>query len=240
MNVKKILQICFLCLGPFAFSQQLSGEQLLEKTIRYHDPKGNWGTFKGKFYVTMKTPDRTNRISAILLDLPNEYFKLVARKDTVITEQTLDKGDCTLALNGNTGFSAEQAESFKLSCERAKLMKNYYTYLYGLPMKLTDTGTIIDPKVQVKHFKGKEYLVMKVTYEEAVGTDIWYFYFDPLTYAMEVYQFFHDESKNDGEYILLNGEESIQGIRMPKTRTWHYNANDTYLATDILTKTAPL
>jgi hypothetical protein len=40
-------------------------------------------------------------------------------------------------------------------------MRNYYTFLYGLPMKLADPGTIIDPVVVKKEFMGKEYLVLK-------------------------------------------------------------------------------
>jgi hypothetical protein len=51
---------------------------------------------------------------------------------------------------------------------------------------------------------------------------------------MEVYQFFHDESKNDGEYILLTGEETINNIKMPKVRAWYYNKDQGYLGTDIL------
>ncbi len=31
--------------------------------------------------------------------------------------------------------------------------------------------------------------------KKEVGEDTWYFYFDPLTYAMEVYQFYHEEEK---------------------------------------------
>jgi len=65
-------------------------------------------------------------------------------------------------------------------------------------MKLRDEGMIVDPKVIRKNFMDKEYLTLKVTYDKAVGSDTWYFYFDPQTYAMEVYQFYHDESKNDG------------------------------------------
>jgi hypothetical protein len=51
---------------------------------------------------------------------------------------------------------------------------------------------------------------------------------------MEVYQFFRDESKNDGEYILLTEEVVVNGIKMPKNRAWYYNKNDGYLGTDIL------
>ena len=105
-------------------------------------------------------------------------------------------------------------------------------------MKIKDPGAVLDDKVQTKTFKGKEYLVLKVGYEEGVGNDVWYFYFDPKTYAMEVYQFYHDESKGDGEYILLQGLEEVNGIKMPKTRAWYYNKDDKYLGTDILSNKA--
>ena len=113
------------------------------------------------------------------------------------------------------------------------MFKNYYTYLYGLPMKLKDEGTIVDQTVTTITFKGKEYLVLKVNYSKEVGKDTWYFYFDPKTYAMEVYQFFK-EAKNSGEYILLSGLETINNIKMPKNRAWYYNKDDGYLGTDIL------
>ncbi len=101
-------------------------------------------------------------------------------------------------------------------------------------MMLMNEGKFVDSKVQRKVFKGKEYLVVKVNYDEEVGKDTWYFYFDPKSFAMEVYQFFHDESKNDGEYILLSGMEVINGVKMPKTRKWYYNKDNTYLGVDIL------
>ncbi len=53
---------------------------------------------------------------------------------------------------------------------------------------------------------------------------------------MEVYQFYHEESKNDGEYILLTEEIEVNGIKMPKNRAWYYNKNHEYLGTDFLFK----
>jgi len=220
--------------------QDLSAGQLLNKAISYHDPQGNWEDFKGQLFITMKTPNSSDRLSEITIDLPQQYFKLIAKKDTVITEQILDKGNCKLLLNGSETISEDEAKKHRLSCERAQTMKNYYTYLYGLPMKLKDPGTLLDPKVYKKTFKGKSYSVLKVSYEEPVGNDSWYFYFDPDNFALEVYQFYHDESKNDGEYIILTGQEEIKGIKMPKTRAWYYNKDDKYLGTDTLTKTSAL
>ncbi len=219
-----------------AISQQLSGKQLLEKAIQFHDPNGNWEKFKGVFQVTMETPSRPKRVSDIKIDLPNEYFSVKANSGTNTTMYIVDKDSVSILFNGDRNLSEEVLKKNRLSKRRAKMYQDYYTYLYGLPMKLNDPGTIIAEKTLKKTFKGKEYIVLKATYEKEVGKDTWYFYFDTKTYAMEVYQFFHDESKNDGEYILLSELETVNGIKMPKTRAWYMNKDDKYLGTDILSK----
>ncbi|MCB0372866.1 MAG: hypothetical protein KDD31_07660 [Muricauda sp.] len=215
---------------------QLTADEVLQKAIAYHDPNGTWNSLNTSFKVVMETPDRPERTSTISVDFPNQIFLLKVEQAENTYSYNLEGADCTITLNGNTTVSEEDAKKFRLSCDRGTFMKNYYTYLYGLPMKLKDPGTKLDPKVQKKTFKGKEYLVLKVTYDAEVGTDDWYFYFDPKTYAMEVYQFYHDQSKNDGEYILLSGMEEINGIKMPKIRAWYVNKDNKYLGTDTLEK----
>jgi len=201
-------------------AQEITGKDLLNKTINYHDTNGNWSTFKDTLEVSMEMPKSANRDSKIIIDLPNEYFYVKAKRDTLTTEYTVIKDTCTIALNGKTELTNTIKKENRLSCDRANLYKNYYTYLYGLPMKLKDDGTIIDNKVERKTFKGKEYLVLKVTYDEAVGSDVWYFYFNPKTYAMEIYQFYKTDEKgkvksDSGEYILLTEETEISGIKIP-------------------------
>lgn len=238
--VKHLLLLIFLMGFSKAMSQEISATDLLDKAIAYHDPNDLWDVFQGNLLITMNYPDGRERLSEVEIDLPNEYFRLTQKNEADVIEQTLNKEACTLKLNGNTTISEEDKKTHRLSCERTQMMKNYYVYLYGLPMKLKDPGTHLDPIVQTKSFKGKEYLVLRVTYDEAVGKDIWYFYFDPESYAMEVYQFFHDETKNDGEYILLSEIENVARIKMPKIRAWYYNSDDAHLGTDILTKATPL
>ncbi len=221
-------------------AQTISGTELLDKAISYHDVNGTWKNFKGKLSITMSSPNSSDRNTILFLDLPGQYFRSLVTKDNHKIESIIEKDSCILRLNGSTNIAQVYRDSLNITCERARLMKDYYTYLYGLPMKLKNPGTLIDPKVEKKSFKGKEYLVLKVNYEEAVGKDTWYFYFDPTTYAMEVYQFFHDESKNDGEYILLSDIMELNGLKIPKTRKWYYNRNDKYLGTDTLNKIGAL
>ncbi len=60
-------------------------------------------------------------------------------------------------------------------------------------MKLRGSKTHIFETVETPTFKDKEYLVLNAKYEKDIGTDIWYFYFDPDIYAMGIYQFFKQD-----------------------------------------------
>ena len=233
-----IISIITITLSFAGYAQIIEANELLEKTINYHDPNGNWETFSDEITVVMAAPNSPKRTSIISIDLPQQYFSVTATKDTVTTTYTLDKGKCQMKYHGKVLDSA-QAKEKKMNCDRATLYKNYYSYLYGLPMKLTDSGTNLNNKVEKRLFKGKDYLVLKVTYDEAIGSDVWYFYFNPKTYAMEIYQFFKTddngkEKPDTGEYILLSEEALVNGIKMPKERAWYYNKDDKYLGTDTL------
>ncbi|WP_299319035.1 DUF6503 family protein [uncultured Maribacter sp.] len=234
--MKYLVLFIFLLSGIYNHAQEITGNELLKQAIAFHDPENNWSSFKGKMLIEMENPKSSPRRTVVEMKLPNNYFKTTVTKDNYVIESELNKDACTLKLNGSTSIFPKIKDSLNISCDRAKMMKNYYTYLYGLPMKLKDPGTLIADKVVKKTFKGKEYLVLKATYEKEVGNDTWYFYFDPKTYAMEVYQFFHDESKNDGEYILLSEMITVNGIKIPKVRKWYYNKGDVFLATDNLRK----
>jgi hypothetical protein len=236
--MKSILVIIFFALTLQGVSQNLTSNQLLENAINYHDPSGNWKNFSDEFTVIMTTPNAAKRTSVISIDLPAEYFSVKATKDTVTTTYRLDKGICEMRYNGKVVDSIVAKEK-EMDCNRATLYKNYYSYLYGLPMKLKDAGTILSDKIEKRPFKGKDYLVLKVTYDATIGSDVWYFYFNPKTYAMEIYQFFKTdgngkEKPDSGEYILLSEEAVVNGIKMPKVRAWYYNKDDAYLGTDSL------
>jgi hypothetical protein len=225
----------------FSGAQSIDGSLLLGKAIQYHDPNNQWQTFNGEFDIIMEVPERSKRVSQITINLPAEYFKVKATQDSVVTEYIIDQGTCLISLNGKTDLSKAELFSNNLSCDRASLYKNYYTYLYGLPMKLKDKGTNVSETVERKSFKGKDYLVLKVTYDETVGSDAWFFYFNPETFAMEIYQFFKTDENgklkpDSGEYIMLSQIEVINQVKIPKVRAWYYNKDDGYLATDILEK----
>ncbi|OIQ29347.1 MAG: hypothetical protein BM564_06530 [Bacteroidetes bacterium MedPE-SWsnd-G2] len=220
-------------------AQTLSSAELLNKSIEFHDPNNSWKSFNDSFKVTMQTPDKSVRESDITINLPKESFSLRFNKDSLNLSYNIVKDSCSFKINNKIETNPTILKTHNLNCERGLLLKDYYTYLYGLPMKLKDEGTIIKPQVVEKTINNKSYYVIEVHYKQDIGSDIWFFYFDKTTYAMEVYQFFKtDDSgqlkKDSGEYIILTAIETVNGIKMPKRRAWYYNKNDGYLGTDIL------
>ena len=120
------------------FSQELTGKDLLEKTINFHDPKNNWTDFQDSFTVKMITADEKIRESLIEIDLYNELFSMSVTKDHNKTFTVIDKSECKIIFNGSESFSKEDEKKHRLTCKNAFKMRDYYTYLYGLPMKLKE------------------------------------------------------------------------------------------------------
>lgn len=231
-----------ICLPLFLFlltaiyglqAQSISPKTLLERSIKYHDPKGQWGKTPLSLNLKETRPGGNDRTTTINIDLQKGIFLLDQMRDgnKLVYQVALD--ECTYKLNGSSDISPEDLEKHRLNCDRAKSMRNYYTYLWGLPMKLTDEGTILQ-EAKMGDFMGKEAYSLKVTYSPEVGSDVWYFYFDPSTYALIGYRFYHDEAANDGEYITLEGEEKVKNFRLPKERKWYTHKDEKYLGADIL------
>ncbi|MBN3582245.1 hypothetical protein JYB64_07580 [Algoriphagus aestuarii] len=191
-----------------------TGTELVNRSIEYHDPKGEWPSLSATFQIMDSLPNgRESRKYSFSVDNQNskmtysihnlEYEVL---EDSVIVK----KGDVEI--------------------ERALRMRNYYTYLWGLPMKLKDPGTIIDEEIKTETLDGKSYLVARVAYPE----DSWYFYFDPENYRMHAYKFYKDEPNQVGEIIYLNEEVTYSSMKIPANRSWYRTEKPEFLGTDML------
>lgn len=215
--------------------------KLLERSIAHHDPEGQWASGAFRFEFEESRPDGSVRETLVTVDNRTGGFEYATTRDGAAIGGILTPESCTLTLNASEEISDEDREQHRLTCDRLEWLRNYYAYLWGLPMKLEDAGTLLDPEVRRTTFEGRDVLAIKVTYEEPVGGDTWYFYLDPETTALVGYRFYHDESANDGEYIVLEGvavEDHADGagMRLPKTRAWYVNADDELLGTDTLVR----
>jgi hypothetical protein len=212
----------------------LTPEELLSSSIARHDPGGKWQGGSYRMVVRESRPDGGSRDTTIVIDNAAGGFEIYSMRDRSMIAGTLDSEGCTWLLNGSSDFSEQEREHFRLTCDRLERMRNYYLYLWGMPMKLRDPGTRLGENLAEKTFAGKPALELRVTYDEEVGNDIWYVYFDPETHDMIGYRFYHDEAANDGEYIEIEGIQEGAGLRLPRARTWYTHKEDELLGTDTL------
>lgn len=234
--MKTLLLILLLgALPHHSWSQNLSGKQLLQKTLAYHDPHNNWPELKATFYYDEYRQDNSIRKCIVHFNIAQDQFKMERTQDNLVVTRGTVKDSCYVLVNGGTNFDDEIAEKLQLDCDRSFLYRNYYLYMQGLPMKLKDPGTIVHPQVTREQFMGMDYFKLKVTYREDVGSDVWFFFINPDNYAVAACQFYHDEAAGDGEYITMEGEVNVAGMKLPRERKWYTNKENKYLGKDVIT-----
>ncbi|MEB2779580.1 DUF6503 family protein [Algoriphagus sp. C2-6-M1] len=220
-------------------SKTASDSELLNRSLAYHDPQGNWSKLKTRLYLSSADTAGQEHTFEIELDNSTGYFAHISRQDGKEVVKGFADGNDFYLLDGNPVISEEDREKYGLTPKSLKWVHSFYPYLYGLPMKLTDAGVKVTQAGRVEEFDGKPYQVLDVNFDLSVGSDNWFFYLEPETFALKAYRFNHGDPKS-GEYILLEQEEDVECIKMPKVRKWYWNKNNEYIGTDILIKSEPL
>ena len=226
--------MCLSWLAIAAGQSNLTADDILQKSILYHDPTGILMDTPLLFELVETRPNGQDRLTSILINIPSKHFEMTRHYDSISIKTSVHAGQVQFLVNDNLPPTDEWVRQYHLNPQRAEMLKNYYEYLWLLPIKLTDPGTILHQQVKRKEFFGAVLLELKVTYKPEVGSDSWYFYFDPELYALKGYRFYHDEQKGDGEYILLEGEEVFKKLKLPKTRKWYTHQDDRFLGSDTL------
>ena len=215
-----------------------TGPELVQAAIAYHDPGGEWPSLRHGFVIEQERPDGGATTATVRLDVRRSGFSYDEETAEGLLSKGVEDGECFATIDGEPP-TEEQASNLRLDCPAIERTRNYYLYLWGLPMKLRDPGAVIDPAIRDDEFDGQPTKVVKVSYDPDVGTDTWYFHFAPDTHRMVGYQFYHDETTGRGEYILLSGERDVLGMKIPAERRWFTNAEDRYLGTDVLVDDFP-
>ncbi len=217
-----------------------AGQQVLEKSIAYHDPGKKWTELKARLFLS--STDTAGNESPFELEMDNTtgYFCYIIHEDGKEIVKGLSNGKEFYLVNGKKEISKEDLKKYKLTSESIKWVHSFYGYLYGLPMKLTDKGANIFDTVSSEEFNGKTYQTIRLTYDPEMGKEVWTFFFDPKTFAMEAYRFMFNAGSDEGEYILLDETLTIEDLKIPKVRKWYLVKGNKYLGTDNLLKAEKL
>ena len=196
-----------------------TAEAVLQRTLAYHDSEGRWPTFQASFRFAEERPDGGASESWMELDNVRTAMRLSfgGKESYEIVGQT-----CTV-LTGDR------------EAERGLMLRDYFLYLWGLPMKLQDPGTKLSAKVGSSVIDGHACDVIRADYEK----DFWFFHIDRATGQMRQYEFYWHKDPGKGEVITLEGEIGFAGLRIPQTRRWYKQPDNEFLGTDKLVEMQP-
>ena len=216
-----------------------TAKELLDRSIAYHDPQGRWKRGAFKFTETASRPDGTGHRNDLRFDNARNRFELDTAIDGRVLALVVENDNVVVRLDGKADLSADELERYRLKPAQVLSRRNRDLYLWGLPMKLRDPGTQLDPRVKEAHFDGRAAYQLRVTYDAAVGSDTWYFFLDPETCALVGHRFYHDEPAGDGEYAVFSEEVSGQDLRLPRVRRWYTNKDNKPVITHTLLSIIP-
>ena len=238
MNLRTTFFSAIVCLVAFSSARAqsaLSAREILERSVSFHDPDGKWPAYQAVLRLEETRPNQPSRFRTITIDRPGMKVDIFEDLDSLTLLQGYRDGAPYVEVNGQPGATNAEIRALALTANRITYLHHYYLYLYGIPMKLLeDEATLIGNEVQVVNFHGYDAYRVTISYGEPWHEHDWAFYFDTDTFAMVAYQFWRRSPTEDGEYVLLEGMETIAGIRQPKIRTWYTNVDDENIARDIL------
>lgn len=212
--MKKLLY--FTLLLPLLSVAQITPAEVVDLAVSYHDSNSEWEELSTKLIFTETRPSGDDRFSSIEIDNTRSYMK-INRNDEEI--YLVSDDSCSVLTGGK-------------EAARGLMLRNYYLYLWGLPMKLMDEGTPFDSTVTEESLNETLCYVLRVEYEK----DTWYFHIDKSSGRMLQYKFYQDEEAGKGEVIKLEDEIMVGKIKIPQKRSWYTLPEMKYLGTDILTK----
>lgn len=133
----------------------LTGKEVLEKTINYHDPQGVWDNYKGKlFEVTVFASNYVVK-ETIEVDRPNDFYLSTCFQEFGTLKRGIDKGKNIFSLNDKPDIPDEIKKNWGISDDGIKQFREQHYGHFGLPMVYKKSGMTIQDDVKIVDFDGR-------------------------------------------------------------------------------------
>ena len=144
--MKKLIVCVSLCTFFWGSAQALVQKNCSTEALLITTLKANGPAFKQNLPWKWKRPIDPSEQRFWKWISPKNALSLRLPKTEYIPLRYSKKESVHTGMREVLPFSDEIAQQQRFNCERTTKMRNYYVYLYGLPMKLKDPGTKIDPR----------------------------------------------------------------------------------------------
>ncbi len=184
--------------------------QIINKSIEFHDPQNEWNNFDATFYFesSFSFNDSIPEEMKITIDVPNNNF----------TYKNIDREVEIQYLSDSCNLISEKG-----NCQGYSWTKNFYTYTWGLPMKLKDPNIKPLSKWNLDTINNYPCYAVYVNYEAENFT----YYIDQEDFQLRAFKFLKNDESGKGEIIHLEGLQEYNNLQFPEKRTWLQLNGDT-------------
>ncbi len=193
--------ISLIFLNHYSTAGSLSAEEIIDKSVTFHDPSNNWHKLHARFMFVSKfknNPFPTENL-AITINNPKNEFKY----------QNIQR-------NFEASFTPNNCKTISKTgdCNNYTWTKNFYTYVWGLPMKLKDTGVKIDSSYTTEVLHNQKCYKVSVQYP----AENYFFYFRCSDFELVAFSFLKNDSSGHGEFVEMSGKYIFNNITFPRKR----------------------
>lgn len=212
-----------------------SSQELLARSLEYHDPHASWGETPLQMTWTSKRPNgKAGSVYEIEITADGDFLMHGERRGHQL-EYMVIGGEVHVSVDGDNAPNEELRKQMAVWSDDEFFWRDYAGFLGSVPMNLPGADAYIHPHVIETTLDGQAVLAFDMTFEPEVGKDTYTFYFEPKSARLVGLRFYRNNPELDGETILFEGESNIGEYRLPKDRRWYTNKGDRFLGTDSLT-----
>lgn len=245
-NILILFVFVFLLTQQFIYSQsseELSSQQLFEKTIKYYDNVGIWDDFSGKMHMTSLMNGNLTPQEISINNTLNTY-KCIRNRNDGIYIKGVKNGESFFLINGKE-YSADkipekyQKYPYSLSEHYAQTYKEHHTFHFSIPLALKKAGAIPLEGVGKKYLFGKQ--CSSITFTEYPN------HFENGYYGVQITLYLIPEEgykihavhldngwgeAKEGLIVLFDGEIKVDGIKVPASKLTFFAGSLKFLIAD--------
>jgi ketosteroid isomerase-like protein len=228
----------YLNTAPRLPKPAMSGSELLNKVIAYHDPEGKWGQFQAQVHLV--TTRRKGNYSEEIIEVNDmEDFYQSSRIDGDIrATRGVKKGEPFWSIDPGTSEQHEQIKKGWLGADNARRIREHHLCHIGLAMQLKSAGVATLDEVETAEFQGNDLYLLTMAGDSSKVKHPYYaaatyrIYVHPQTYKIAG---FHFKNNRWDAYSVAVGEIELNGVKMPQAKIYYRSEDNSHIATDNFT-----
>ncbi len=212
----------------------LNGKDLIQKSIKAHDPGNNWSNLELNIRVQEPRIGNPARFSEVKLNNKDGSFEMIRNREHHLSKHIIDaSGNAKTLLDDSETYPDSLIAKYRLEPERNQRYRNYYQTMYRLPMSLK-----IDTIFSVAEVVYNNLPCYKISLEleEVMFSKHWNIFLAKDSYIYKGMEIVFPDEPEKGERLYFDGEINIGGVKIPRTRHWHELSDDAYSGSDSLVK----